>query len=192
MAEFVYCFIMNLKPVFIKIFCREYHINRNITRSAVTAGWSRITAESQGYKILANIGVKKRMEELEQKAVKENDGLRERVIEEYKKIAFTNVESMFTVGVDGRVEMIPVNEMTENQKGLISNMRSKVKFDNKGEKHYDFEVNIHDKMKSLEKIGHILGMFKDVQETKITSVDFHVNSQSKDDSDTETDEIPTV
>lgn len=183
---------MNLKKGFIEIFCREYHVNRNITKAAISAGWSRNTAESRGFRVLENDGVKKKLAEMEDKAIKENDGLRQRVIEEYKKIAFTNIDNMLTMGTDGRVEMIPVNEMTPEQRGLIANMKSKVKFDTKGQPHYDFEVCFLDRMKSLEKIGHILGMFKDVQETKITAVDFHINGQQNNDESSEFDDLPVL
>ena len=179
---------MRLKPKFIEIFCREYFTNRNITRSAMAAGWARNTAESRGFKVLENVGVQRLLEKMEQKEDKRHEGLRDKLMAEYKKIAFTDVEAMFTMGPDGRVEMIPISDMQPDQRALIANMKSKVKF-NDGVPHYDFELVMHDKMKALEKIGQMIGAFKEVIEHN--HVDFKVNKAPGTDSD-EGVEIPEV
>ena len=173
-------------------FARKYIETGNAVQSAIYAGWTRPTALSRSHELVENAGIKKEMERLQAKAEKEHDGLRDKIIEQYSKIAFTNVSDMFTIGSDGKVELIPMADMDKNQLALIANMKSKVKFDSNGIPHHDFEIAMHDKLKALEKLGQTIGLFKDVQETKITSVDFAITKPSSSHDDPENDENPAI
>jgi phage terminase small subunit len=45
-------------------FCNEYLIDLNATQAAIRAGYSKNYAEAQGYKLLENVGIQKRLTEL--------------------------------------------------------------------------------------------------------------------------------
>ena len=99
---------------------------------------------------------------------------------EYKKIAFTDTDSMFEYDEHGRAKMIHPKDMSADQRSLIANMKSKVKFDRDGQPWYDFELITHDKMKASEKMGQMIGAFKDVKDVNINGIEFNI-TKPKDD-----------
>ncbi len=181
-----------LKPEFIAIFCREYFVNRNITQSAIKAGWSHSTANARGYELLGNIGIQRELARLNEIELEKHDEVKAKIWAEYKKIAFTDTDSMFEYDEHGRAKMIHPKDMTSDQRSLIANMKSKVKFDKDGQPWYDFELIVHDKMKALEKMGQMIGAFKDVVDTNITSVDFAITKPSSSNGSAENDENPAI
>lgn len=182
----------NLTPEFIEIFCREYFINRNATQSAIAAGWSKSTAHTRGYAVLANVGIQKELARLNEIELEKHDEVKAKIWAEYKKIAFTDTDSMFEYDEHGRAKMIHPNDMTPDQRSLIANMKSKVKFDKDGQPWYDFELIIHDKMKALEKMGQMIGAFRDVVDTNINVVEFAIAKKKNEGEEPENTAIPTV
>jgi phage terminase small subunit len=47
-------------------FCQSYLINKNATKSAVAAGYSEKSAHNQGYRLLQEPAIQRRLEELEE------------------------------------------------------------------------------------------------------------------------------
>lgn len=182
----------SLTPQFIEIFCREYFINRNIKRSCMAAGWSESTAWKNGYQVLANVGVQKELARLNEIELEKHDEVKAKIWAEYKKIAFTDVSEMFTYDDQGRARPIPMNEMTPDQRSLIANMRSKIKFDRDGQPWYDFELIMHDKMKALEKMGQMIGAFREVVDNNINVVDFEIAKKKTDGEEPTPPAIPEV
>ena len=47
-------------------FCQAYLINKNATQSAISAGYSEKSAHNQGYRLLQEPAIQRRLEELEE------------------------------------------------------------------------------------------------------------------------------
>ena len=54
-------------------FCREYMVDFNATQAAIRTGYSKRTAQVQGSRLLSNVMVKKRVDELRAKAITRNN-----------------------------------------------------------------------------------------------------------------------
>jgi phage terminase small subunit len=70
MSERVFCFLqqrdwkMTLTPKQ-ELFCQEYIIDLNATQASIRAGYSEKTATTQGPRLLENVGVRERINELQ-------------------------------------------------------------------------------------------------------------------------------
>jgi phage terminase small subunit len=78
-------------------FCREYLLDFNATQAAIRAGYSKRTANEQGARLLANVSVQNFLQIKKEKLESKSDITREKVLAEYAKLAFFNVQDMLTV-----------------------------------------------------------------------------------------------
>lgn len=76
-------------------FSKEYLKDLNMTKAAVRAGYSKKTADRMGSRLLKNVEVKKRVNELKKGIEKKLDITIERVLRELEQIGFE-------INVDGR------------------------------------------------------------------------------------------
>lgn len=72
-------------------FCEEYVVDFNATRAAIDAGYSPKTARSQGQRLLTNVDVAARVEELREKLAERTEVTAERVRREFGRVAFTDM-----------------------------------------------------------------------------------------------------
>ncbi len=78
-------------------FAREYAIDRNATKAAARAGYSKATSGTQGSRLLRNAAISERIVELEDKYLNAADITAERVMEELARIAFAKTEDTVKV-----------------------------------------------------------------------------------------------
>ncbi|MCB0302836.1 MAG: terminase small subunit [Calditrichaeota bacterium] len=75
-------------------FCREYVVDRNATQAAIRAGYSERTAGFQGHDALKKPKVAKRIAELEADIAERNDISVDRLVQELKEIALSDVTQL--------------------------------------------------------------------------------------------------
>ncbi|MAH48731.1 terminase [Candidatus Pacearchaeota archaeon] len=75
-------------------FCADYLITGNATQSAITVGYSKRTAYSQGGRLLKNVEVVKRLEKFKAKVLDEAVITKTQVLEEIRDIALANVQTI--------------------------------------------------------------------------------------------------
>lgn len=86
-------------------FCREYTIDSNATRAATVAGYSPKTAMQQGSRLLRNVKVRTRIEQLQAEIATRNDITVDRVLRELGRIAFFDPRKLFDE--NGALKKIP-------------------------------------------------------------------------------------
>lgn len=169
-------------------FCQEYLVDLNGTQAAIRAGYSQKTAQMQASRLLLNVMVQNRIQELKQERQKRVEVTQDRIIEELSYIAFSKasdyarvVEKELQVEVGGTmvpvydkdgnpvlyrtVEPVLTDELTEEQKRAIA----VIKRGRDG-----FEIKPYDKERALEALGKHLGMFVDRVEADVDT-ELHIS-----------------
>lgn len=73
-------------------FCQEYVIDLNATQAAIRAGYSKKTADVQGSRLLANVKVASRVEELKAKVNAKLELTQEWVLEHLKEVVAKSMQ----------------------------------------------------------------------------------------------------
>lgn len=76
-------------------FCEEYLIDLNGTQAAIRAGYSPRTANEQAARLLAKVSVQEYVRNLREKMANKLEATRERVLQEYARIAFTDIRDFY-------------------------------------------------------------------------------------------------
>src|SRR5437660_734211 len=84
-------------------FIQAYQINPNATAAAIEAGYSRHTAEQQGYQLLRKPAVAAAVAEAEAERAKRTEITGDRIIAELASIAFANMGDLLRRDSDGNV-----------------------------------------------------------------------------------------
>lgn len=139
-------------------FCREYLIDLIVTKAAIRAGYSKKTAGQHGVRLLKNVKIQDRIQELKAGREKRTEITADRVLEELGKIAFSNIGDFIQMtDSDGLISMEMLDNLTKDQLACISEI-TEYETD-RGNKRFRFKL--HDKMKALELAGKHLGMFNE-------------------------------
>lgn len=141
-------------------FCQEYLVDLNATQSAIRAGYSIDTAHSIGWENLRKPEIQLRLTELRTELNNQNGNLAQQVIDELKKIGFSNIQDYLEAGNEIR----DISAMDRDKAAVISGIKkSKTTFGdgdgNEGEKE-TVEFKMWDKLNALEKLGKHLGIFE--------------------------------
>lgn len=141
-------------------FCQEYLVDLNATQSAIRAGYSADTAYSIGWENLRKPEIQLRLTELRAELNNQNGGLAQQVIDELKKVGFSNIQDMLESGN----EIKDITMLDRDKAAVISSIKkSKTTFGdgegNEGQKE-TIEFKLWDKLNALEKLGKHLGIFE--------------------------------
>lgn len=165
----------------IKRFCEEYLTDLNGTQAAIRAGYSAKTANEQASRLLANVNVQNYLAELKQNLSNKNEGLAQQVIDELKKLAFTNVQDYINEGN----EIKDLTTITrEKAAGIESIKKTTTEFSGGGDsngKKVSIQFKLYDKLTALEKLGRHLGIFELDNQQKAPVI--NVNITDDDESD---------
>lgn len=139
-------------------FVAEYLKDLNATKAAARAGFSKRTANQQGSRLLANVGVseaiRKGLERRREKATVTAD----RVVEELAVIAFSDLGEAARWGPTG-VKLLDSKTLEERVRRAIESVG-----ETGSGKARRMTIKQHSKTKALELLGRHLGMFVDRQE----------------------------
>ena len=150
-------------------FCREYLIDLNATKAAVRAGYSKKGAAQAASFLLSIIKISARIQELQAARAERTDSKADRVIQEIKQVAFSDIREYLSFGKDGvklkNSDEIPVEAMRA--------IKSVTEAKNKEGGRLSFRL--HNKLKALELLMRHHGMFHDKLEVadKVPRVRFY-------------------
>lgn len=136
-------------------FVQAYLVDQNATQAAISAGYSKKTAHSQGPRLLEHVGIKKAIQEEFDKRAVRVQVTADDVLRELKRLAFVD----FSKAYDSKGELLPVNKMPEDVRRAIAGIDLVSRRGIKTKK-----VKFYDKAKSLEMLGRHLKLFTDVKE----------------------------
>ena len=134
------------------LFAQEYVLDHNATQAAIRAGYSKRVAHVNGPRLLSNASVQTWIAEAQELKARSRDITVERVLEEYRRIAFAQTTDMVTLK-GGWVQISDTDSLTTEQKSAISQIRQK--------KDGELEVRFYDKQKALDSLAKYLGLFSD-------------------------------
>ena len=141
-----------------EMFCREFVIDFNATQAAIRAGYSKKTAQEQSTRLLSNVLVKARVDELRGELARQSGIDAGRVLREIARIALFNLKSAAS-WVGDEVILKDSDLLTEDEAAAISEVSSlKTRYGN------TVKIKTHDKPKALEMLGRHLALFTDKTE----------------------------
>ena len=138
-----------------QVFATEYLIDLNATQAAIRAGYSGKTAESQASRLLRNVKVKERIQELADKRAERTQITSDKVLEEIAKIAFSNIADYIEIQEDGTVQ-IDLSKLNRGKAAALSSVTVDEIKDGRR-----IKLNMCDKLKALDQLGRHLKLFTD-------------------------------
>lgn len=150
-----------------KRFCEEFLVDLNATQAAIRAGYSKKTAKEQASRLLTNVNVENYLSQRQQQLQTETGITQKRVLEEYAKIAFSDIRAFYNE--DGSLKKI--TELDEDEAAAIAGVEVDELWDGYGEEREQLGVTKKlkrwDKVKALDSLARHLGMFsKDNEQRK--------------------------
>lgn len=141
-------------------FCQEYVTHYNEEKAAQKAGWPIWNAAVAGKRLLAEIRVQNRIEELQKNISVKLKITRERILEEYAKIAYSNLQDLYND--DGTLKDISKidRDIAASLSGVEFGQRKNVKDDGTVE-YIPFikKVEQINKKSALDALSKHLGLF---------------------------------
>jgi len=138
-----------------RLFCQEYLVDLNATKSAIRAGYSAKTAHSIGFENLTKPEIQDYIQELMQKRSEKTRITAERVLEELAKIGFSNMQD-FTDNSNG---VVNINNLDPSKGACISSIETISRTIGEGEGEITItKLKLHDKLSALEKIAKKFGV----------------------------------
>jgi len=136
-----------------KIFCQEYIIDWNATRSAKKAGYSEKTAYQTGVENLRKPQIKQYIQEIQNDLEKQAGISRLKVLNEFMKIAFSSIAEYHNTWISRK----KFEELTKDQKSCIQEIQTRVSKIADGVELEEVKIKLYDKQKALENIKKMLG-----------------------------------
>jgi phage terminase small subunit len=154
-----------------KRFCLEYMVDFNGTQAAIRAGYSKKTANAIATENLSKPYIAEEIKKLTDKTSEWVDVTVQELIDEYKKLAFTNSEDLFdwkdekitTIDEDGQEQeeiiskpyLKAYKDMPKAALAAISEIR---------ETNQGISIKLHDKKGSLDSLMKYKGQFRTINE----------------------------
>lgn len=165
----------------IKRFCEEYIKDFNGTQAAIRAGYSKKTANEQSSQLLARLNVQDFLSKLKQKLSDKNEGLAQQVIDELKKVGFSNIQDYINEGN----EIKDLTKITRDHASAVESIKKTVtEFTGSGESQgskTSIQFKLYDKLSALEKIGRHLGIFELDNQQKAAVINVNITDDDEPD-----------
>jgi len=160
-----------------EMFCQEYTTDFNATRSAISAGYSKKTAYSQGQRLLKNVEIGKRLMELRKKLMDKVELSQERVVLELMRHAFFDIRKIY----DQEGHLLPVLEWDDDSAACVAGidlsvLKTTIEINDETavkevESSLLKKIKTTDALRALEMLGRHLAMFTDVKVIKGSNLD---------------------
>ncbi len=143
-------------------FVEEYLVDMNATQAAIRAGYSIKTACAIGGENLRKPIIAAAIVEGRKDLADRTGVTQERIIEEYRRIAFADLRDLFTWDEE-RCVFVASGELTEERSAVISGVKARtVTYTDKdggSTERIELELKTYDKLKALNDLARHLGMF---------------------------------
>jgi phage terminase small subunit len=146
-------------------FCEEYIKDYNSSAAARRAGYSDKHAHVHSHKFLKIEAIQKRVAALKAEIAERNKVTVDMIIQEYKKIAFSNIQDFIDEG----------NEITDlkklhPEKGQVVDMVKKSVTEFEGGTKTTVQVKLHSKIAALDALAKHLGFYEQDNKQKQTKI----------------------
>lgn len=150
-----------------KLFISEYLKDRNATQAAIRAGYSKKTAKYIGWEALRKPHVAAAIEAAEKKLAERNDVTQDRIIAEFARIGFANMQDYMTIDNDGQPSL-DWSALTREQAAALQEVTVDTIQHVKGPDVQRVKFKLADKLNALAKLGVHLGMFKETVRVEVS------------------------
>lgn len=152
-------------------FVEEYMVDLNATQAAIRAGYSQDTAQQIGSENLSKLVIQEAIQ-LKQKELSEQTNISaQRILEEYAKIAFSDVRELFTPDND----LYDIRQLDDNTAAAVAFVQTDVISMQGMPIGHSKKVKMYDKLRALEALGKHIGLFEKDNKQKQTEVVNHIN-----------------
>jgi phage terminase small subunit len=140
-------------------FVAEYLKDLNATQAAIRAGYSAKTANREGCRLLANADIAALVADKQSKQLSGADLTATRVLEELRRLAFSDLRGLF----DESGNLRPIHTLTEEQAGAIASLEVVKKNVAAGDGVVDtiHKLRVWDKTKALDILAKHFGLLKE-------------------------------
>ncbi|PMC60706.1 terminase small subunit [Finegoldia magna] len=138
-----------------QLFCEEYLKDLNATKAAIRAGYSEKTAYSQGQRLLKNVEIKNRLQEIREKIQDENIA------------TIKDIEEFLSLSLNGEMEEEVISVVAEIE-GSSKVVKTKK------------QISLRDRIKAAELLGKRYGLWTEKQEVDINLPTFIDDIQGAD------------
>lgn len=149
-------------------FCQEFLVDLNQTQSAIRAGFSKKTAYSSGNRLLKDVGVKERIEELMLARSVRTQITADNVLRGIAFNAFSDMADYVDVDEIGCVKAKTFDQLAPGASRSIKKIREKkvIKSTDSGDTLLEstFEFELNNQPESLRDLGRHLKLFTDKHE----------------------------
>lgn len=140
-----------------ELFCEEYLKDMNATQAAIRAGYSEKTAYSQGQRLLKNVEIKNKLQEIREKIQDENIA------------TIKDIEEFLSLSMNGEMEEEVVSVVGEGE-GYSKVVKSKK------------QISLRERLKAAELLGKRYGLYTDkVDMTQALTIVFEDDYGDEDD-----------
>lgn len=159
-----------------KRFCDEYLKDFNASRAAEQAGYKKRSAAQQAARMLRKDNIQEYIQARIDERTKRTEVTQDMVVNELKKIAFSNMGSVARWNGSG-VSFFDSDELNEDAKATVMSVEETT-----NQHGGSLKIKQYDKTKALELLGRHLGMFKDKIEHsgELTLEQLLIGTQKKD------------
>jgi phage terminase small subunit len=142
-------------------FCEEWVIHHNGTKAAISAGYSKRTANEQAARLLTNVSVKARISELQAEIAERNKLRADDVVQELRALAFWSINDF--VGNSNTIR--DISKLSREISKPVVGIKKKVETNEFGVTETT-ELKFADKRGALVDLGRHLGIFKEDNDQK--------------------------
>ena len=139
-------------------FVQEFILDMSAAAAARRAGYSERTARAVGHNLLVKPKIQAAIEQARAMVAKRNDLTVDRVVEEYKKLAFANVPDGVKV-VNGWVYLTDTDQLTPDLQAAISEIQQTKD---------GVRIKFYSKQAALDSLAKYMGMFTENLNLKVT------------------------
>ncbi len=147
-------------------FVNQYLIDLNGTKAAERSGYSADSAQEIASQLLARPDIRALIEEAQKARIDRTQLSQDLTVNEIKVIAFSDVADFVLVKENGVIEQRPFSELKKEQTRCVKKIKQTVRTAQSSDgtvihQTAVLELELYDKVKSLELLGRHLGIFND-------------------------------
>jgi phage terminase small subunit len=138
-------------------FVAEYLIDFNATQAAIRAGYSKKTAEVQGYENLRKPNIAEAIAAAQAARAERTQITADMVVQELAKIGFANMADYLSTGADPHIDL---STLTPDQAAAISEVWTEEVGGGDAPMILKRKIKLHSKLDALDKLARHLGIYE--------------------------------
>lgn len=149
-------------------FVQEYPAcDFNAAEAARRAGYSEKTAREIGHENLTKPHIQAALSGYLEKLTERSEIRAEDVLEEYRRLAFSNIADVLEWDREGRVSVRSTDELPREVTAAIKKLKWREHSSEDGGTTRRLEVELHDKARAMDKLGQFLELWKDRTDVRV-------------------------